>query len=47
MTGLGESTDNWDDLDFSLNLDRMEKPRPSLGGAIVGKRRESEESIFK
>ena len=46
MTGLGESTDNWDDLNFSLNLTSMEKPRPSLGG-VVGKRRESEESIFK
>ena len=44
IAGLGESTDDWDDLDFSLNLN--EKPRPLLGGAVV-KRRESEESIFK
>ena len=45
ITGLGESTDDWDDLEFSLNL-TDNKPRPSLGGGAVNKRRESEESIF-
>lgn len=45
ITGLGESTDDWDDLNFSLNL--TEKPRPSLGGAALNKRRESEENTFK
>ncbi|KAK2172693.1 hypothetical protein NP493_939g00006 [Ridgeia piscesae] len=45
VTGLGESTDDWDDLEFSLNL-TDNKPRPSLGGGAVNKRRESEESIF-